>query len=162
MSSLWAEHIVGDGDGGDKRKMGAQDGGGGEERRRAREMAAAYVKPHGHEKLSQDRKKIIKSLKGHIMKLALTDYGCILLISILSIVDDTKLVTKVVIQELAKHLKQLIFDKDETSESTTEVMMDNRVDVATNKEQDGSAGMRSVYKQIGINVHNWVAIANIV
>ncbi|KAL5198410.1 hypothetical protein ABZP36_001922 [Zizania latifolia] len=59
----------------------------------------------------KDRKKIIKSLKGHNMKLALSDYGCILLISIFSIVDDTKVVTKVVIQELAKHLKQLIFDK---------------------------------------------------
>ncbi|KAL5217071.1 hypothetical protein ABZP36_017755 [Zizania latifolia] len=127
----------------------------------------------------KDRKKIIKSLKGHIMKLALSDYGCILLISILSIVDDTKLVTKVVIQELAKHLKQLIFDKngrrpllqllhplcssylppadlaclnyrvpsliskDEAPESTAEVMMENRVDVATNKEQDGSEGLQS-------------------
>uniref|UniRef100_A0A0E0D937 PUM-HD domain-containing protein n=1 Tax=Oryza meridionalis TaxID=40149 RepID=A0A0E0D937_9ORYZ len=61
---------------------------------------------------AKDRKKIIKSLKGHIMKLALSDYGCILLVAILSIVDDTKLVTKIVIQELAKHLKQLIFDKN--------------------------------------------------
>ncbi|CAN6308609.1 unnamed protein product [Urochloa humidicola] len=61
---------------------------------------------------AKDRKKIIKSLKGHIMKLALNDFGCLFLISIISIVDDTKLVSKIVIQELAKHLKELIFDKN--------------------------------------------------
>uniref|UniRef100_A0A0A9DQU2 APUM24 n=1 Tax=Arundo donax TaxID=35708 RepID=A0A0A9DQU2_ARUDO len=60
----------------------------------------------------QDRKKIVKSLKGHIMKLSLNDFGCLFLICILSIVDDTKLVSKIVIQELVKHLKQLIFDKN--------------------------------------------------
>ncbi|PUZ36210.1 hypothetical protein GQ55_9G020200 [Panicum hallii var. hallii] len=61
---------------------------------------------------AKDRKKIIKSLKGHIMKLALNDFGCLFLINIISIVDDTKLVSKIVIQELAKNLKQLIFDKN--------------------------------------------------
>lgn len=61
---------------------------------------------------AKDRKKIIKSLKGHIMKLALSDFGCLFLICIISIVDDTKLVNKIVIQELVKHLKQLIFDKN--------------------------------------------------
>ncbi|XP_066335031.1 pumilio homolog 24-like [Miscanthus floridulus] len=61
---------------------------------------------------AKDRKKIIKSLKGHIMKLALSDFGCLFLICIISIVDDTKLVSKIVIQELAKHIKQLIFDKN--------------------------------------------------
>uniref|UniRef100_A0A0E0KL22 PUM-HD domain-containing protein n=1 Tax=Oryza punctata TaxID=4537 RepID=A0A0E0KL22_ORYPU len=90
---------------------------------------------------AKDRKKIIKSLKGHIMKLALSDHGCILLVAILSIVDDTKLVTKIIIQELAKHLKQLIFDKDEASESAAEDIPENKVDVATNKEQD--EGMQS-------------------
>ncbi|XP_006651985.1 pumilio homolog 24 [Oryza brachyantha] len=129
---------------------------------------------------AKDRKKIIKSLKGHIMKLALSDCGCIFLISILSIVDDTKLVTKIVIQELTKHLKQLIFDKngrrpllqllhplcsrylppadmaclnyrvpslsskDEASESASEGIPENNVDVATNKEKDGSEGMQNV------------------
>lgn len=61
---------------------------------------------------AKDRKKIIKSLKGHIMKLALNDYGCLVLVCLLSIVDDTKLVTKTVIQELTKQLKQLVFDKN--------------------------------------------------
>ncbi|KAM0904963.1 hypothetical protein ACQ4PT_017664 [Festuca glaucescens] len=61
---------------------------------------------------AKDRKKIIKSLKGHIMKLAPNDYGCLFLVCLLSIVDDTKLVTKLVIQELTKQLKQLVFDKN--------------------------------------------------
>uniref|UniRef100_A0ACD5WH05 Uncharacterized protein n=1 Tax=Avena sativa TaxID=4498 RepID=A0ACD5WH05_AVESA len=61
---------------------------------------------------AKDRKKIIKSLKGHMMKLALSDFGCLFLVCLLSIVDDTKLVTKVVIQELTKQLKQLVFDKN--------------------------------------------------
>ncbi|KAJ1292840.1 hypothetical protein BS78_01G020800 [Paspalum vaginatum] len=61
---------------------------------------------------AKERKKIIKSLKGHIMKLALNDFGCFFLISILSIVDDTKLVSKIVIKELTKHIDQIIFDKN--------------------------------------------------
>uniref|UniRef100_A0A0E0P3G8 PUM-HD domain-containing protein n=2 Tax=Oryza TaxID=4527 RepID=A0A0E0P3G8_ORYRU len=86
---------------------------------------------------AKDRKKIIKSLKGHIMKLALSDYGCILLVAILSVVDDTKLVTKIVIQELAKHLKQLIFDKDEASESAAEDIPENKVLIQTLIENVG-------------------------
>ncbi|KAI4963404.1 hypothetical protein ZWY2020_014146 [Hordeum vulgare] len=61
---------------------------------------------------AKDRKKIIKSLKGQVMKLALSDYGCLFLACLLSIVDDTKLLTKVVIEELTKQLKELIFDKN--------------------------------------------------
>ncbi|KAL6893744.1 hypothetical protein ACP4OV_007842 [Aristida adscensionis] len=61
---------------------------------------------------AKDRKKIVKSLKGHIMKLAVNDFGCLFLMSVLSIVDDTKLVSKIVIQELTKNLKQLVFDKN--------------------------------------------------
>ncbi|OEL15665.1 Pumilio-like protein 24 [Dichanthelium oligosanthes] len=116
---------------------------------------------------AKDRKKIIKSLKGHIMKLALNDFGCLFLINIISIVDDTKLVSKIVIQELAKHLKQLIFDKNgrrpllqllhplcsrylppadlafqgEASESGTEVISEKKVDAVTDKESDGLEGM---------------------
>uniref|UniRef100_A0A453PB65 PUM-HD domain-containing protein n=1 Tax=Aegilops tauschii subsp. strangulata TaxID=200361 RepID=A0A453PB65_AEGTS len=63
---------------------------------------------HGLEK---DRKRIIKSLKGHIRKLALNDYGCLFVICRLSIVDNTELITEVVVDELTKHLKELIFDK---------------------------------------------------
>ncbi|KAF7045301.1 hypothetical protein CFC21_054420 [Triticum aestivum] len=62
--------------------------------------------------LAEDRKRIIKSLKGRIMKLALSDYGCLFVICLLSIVDNTELVTEVVIDVLKKQLKELIFDKN--------------------------------------------------
>ncbi|VAI39456.1 unnamed protein product [Triticum turgidum subsp. durum] len=61
--------------------------------------------------LAEDRKRIIKSLKWRIMKLALSDYGCLFVICLLSIVDNTELVTEVVIDVLKKQLKELIFDK---------------------------------------------------
>ncbi|CAM0953458.1 unnamed protein product [Alopecurus aequalis] len=60
----------------------------------------------------KERKKIIESLKGHIMKLALNDNGCLFLVCLLSIVEDTELVTKIVIKELAEELKKLVFDKN--------------------------------------------------
>uniref|UniRef100_A0A453MCI6 Zinc finger-XS domain-containing protein n=2 Tax=Aegilops tauschii subsp. strangulata TaxID=200361 RepID=A0A453MCI6_AEGTS len=63
---------------------------------------------HGREK---DRKRISKCLKGQIMKLALNGYGCLFVICLLSIVDDTELYTEVV-DELTKQLKELIFDKN--------------------------------------------------
>uniref|UniRef100_M8B6F8 Pumilio domain-containing-like protein n=1 Tax=Aegilops tauschii TaxID=37682 RepID=M8B6F8_AEGTA len=87
---------------------------------------------------AKDRKKIIKSLKGQNMKLALGDYGCLFLACLLSIVDDTKLVTKVVIDELTKQLKELIFDKDEASESATKVNLDSKLDDVADKEPGGS------------------------
>ncbi|KAM3279716.1 hypothetical protein ACQJBY_046845 [Aegilops geniculata] len=62
--------------------------------------------------LAKDRKRIIKSLKGQIMKLALNDYGCLFVICLLSIVDNRELVTEVVVDELTKQLKELIFDKN--------------------------------------------------
>ncbi|XBI85861.1 hypothetical protein VPH35_093928 [Triticum aestivum] len=62
--------------------------------------------------LAEDRKRIIKSLKWRIMKLALSDYGCLFVICLLSIVDNTELVTEVVIDVLKKQLKELIFDKN--------------------------------------------------
>uniref|UniRef100_A0A453PMI4 Uncharacterized protein n=2 Tax=Aegilops tauschii subsp. strangulata TaxID=200361 RepID=A0A453PMI4_AEGTS len=43
----------------------------------------------------EDRNNIIKSLKGKIMKLALSDYVCLFVVCLLSIVDNTKLVTEV-------------------------------------------------------------------
>jgi len=69
---------------------------------------------------AKERKKIIKSLKGHIMKLALNDFGCLFLISIISIVDDTKLISKIVIQELAKKFEAThLAQKWETAIATT-------------------------------------------
>nr|XP_045085997.1 pumilio homolog 24 isoform X8 [Aegilops tauschii subsp. strangulata] len=45
----------------------------------------------------EDRNNIIKSLKGKIMKLALSDYVCL-----------------IIIEELTKQLKELTFDKNGT------------------------------------------------
>ncbi|XP_077218294.1 pumilio 24 [Tasmannia lanceolata] len=64
---------------------------------------------HGNAK---DRKKIIKGMKGHIGKIAHDQYGSMVLVCILSVVDDTKLLTKVIIRELQKILKELVLDKN--------------------------------------------------
>lgn len=61
---------------------------------------------------AKERKKIIKGLKGHIGKTAYHQYGCMVLVSILSVVDDTKLITKVIIRELQSILKELVLDKN--------------------------------------------------
>ncbi|KAK9146995.1 hypothetical protein Sjap_006898 [Stephania japonica] len=60
---------------------------------------------------AKGRKKIIKGIKGHVGKIAHDQYGSTVLVSILSMVDDTKLVSKVVIRELQPILKELVFDK---------------------------------------------------
>ncbi|XP_040248767.1 pumilio homolog 24 isoform X4 [Aegilops tauschii subsp. strangulata] len=67
-----------------------------------------------HWSLLTDRNNIIKSLKGKIMKLALSDYVCLFVVCLLSIVDNTKLVTEIIIEELTKQLKELTFDKNGT------------------------------------------------
>ncbi|KAL0920085.1 hypothetical protein M5K25_009193 [Dendrobium thyrsiflorum] len=61
---------------------------------------------------AKDRKKIVKGIKDHIRKLALDQYGSLLLSCILSVVDDTKLVTKIIIRELQPMLKELVLDKN--------------------------------------------------
>ncbi|KAJ1395242.1 Pumilio RNA-binding repeat [Sesbania bispinosa] len=61
---------------------------------------------------AKERKKIIKGLKGHIEKTAYHQYGCMVLVCILSVVDDTKLITKVIIRELQSILKELVLDKN--------------------------------------------------
>jgi len=40
-------------------------------------VLSSLTRLNGHGNVFQDRKKIIKSLKGHIMKLALSDFGCL-------------------------------------------------------------------------------------
>ncbi|CAL5395734.1 unnamed protein product [Camellia sinensis] len=65
-------------------------------------------------KESSERKKIIKGMKGHVGKIAHDQYGSMVLACILSIVDDTKLVKKVVIRELQTMLKELVLDKGES------------------------------------------------
>ncbi|KAK2645304.1 hypothetical protein Ddye_020499 [Dipteronia dyeriana] len=60
---------------------------------------------------AKERKKIIKGIKGHIGKIAHDQCGMMVLVCIVSIVDDTKLVTKVVIRELQAILKEVALDK---------------------------------------------------
>uniref|UniRef100_A0A5B7ANJ5 PUM-HD domain-containing protein n=1 Tax=Davidia involucrata TaxID=16924 RepID=A0A5B7ANJ5_DAVIN len=61
---------------------------------------------------AKERKKILKGMKGHIGKIALDQYGSMVLVCVLSIVDDTKLITKIVIRELQTFLMELVLDKN--------------------------------------------------
>ncbi|KAA3455673.1 pumilio-like protein 24 [Gossypium australe] len=60
---------------------------------------------------AKERKKIIKGMKGHISKIAHDQCGCMVLVGIVSMVDDTKLITKIIIRELQTTLKELALDK---------------------------------------------------
>ncbi|CAO2821570.1 unnamed protein product [Amaranthus hypochondriacus] len=60
---------------------------------------------------AKERKKLVKGMKGHISKIAQDHCGSLVLVSALSIVDDTKLVTKIIIRELQPILKELVYDK---------------------------------------------------
>ncbi|XP_059632769.1 pumilio homolog 24 isoform X2 [Cornus florida] len=61
---------------------------------------------------AKERKKIIKGMKGHIGKIAQDPYGSMVLVCILSVVDDTKLIIKIVIRELQEILQELVMDKN--------------------------------------------------
>lgn len=61
---------------------------------------------------AKERKKLVKGLKDHVSKIAHERYGNMLLVCILSCVDDTKLTSKIVISELKAVLKEIIMDKD--------------------------------------------------
>ncbi|KAF7813526.1 pumilio-like protein 24-like [Senna tora] len=61
---------------------------------------------------AKERKKIIKGMKGHIDKIAYHQHGCMVLVCIISVVDDTKLITKAIIRELQQILKELVLDKN--------------------------------------------------
>ncbi|KAL3641908.1 Pumilio 24 [Castilleja foliolosa] len=60
---------------------------------------------------AKERKKIIKGMKTHVDKIAHDKFGCMVLVCIFSIVDDTKLVSKIIIRELEGNLKELILDQ---------------------------------------------------
>ncbi|KAL8490597.1 hypothetical protein ACS0TY_022558 [Phlomoides rotata] len=60
---------------------------------------------------AKERKKIIKGMKGHVEKIARDKYGSMVLVCLLSIVDDTKLVSKIIIRELEPNLKELLLDQ---------------------------------------------------
>ncbi|XP_058076166.1 pumilio homolog 24 isoform X1 [Magnolia sinica] len=61
---------------------------------------------------AKERKKLIKGMKGHIGKIAHDQCGNMVLVCILSAVDDTKLITKVIVRELQAILKELVLDKN--------------------------------------------------
>ncbi|XP_039000245.1 LOW QUALITY PROTEIN: pumilio homolog 24-like [Hibiscus syriacus] len=60
---------------------------------------------------AKERKKIIKGMKGHISKITHDHCGCMVLVGIVSMVDDTKLLTKFIIRELQATLKEIAVDK---------------------------------------------------
>ncbi|XP_058212550.1 pumilio homolog 24 [Rhododendron vialii] len=61
---------------------------------------------------AKERKKFIKGMKGFVGKIANDQRGNMVLVCILSIVDDTKLGAKVVVRELQAILKELVLDKN--------------------------------------------------
>ncbi|CAH9136747.1 unnamed protein product [Cuscuta epithymum] len=61
---------------------------------------------------AKDRKKIIKGMKGKIEKIARDKFGSMVLVCILSIVDDTKLLSKIIICELEGILKDIVLDQN--------------------------------------------------
>ncbi|CAA0834839.1 Pumilio homolog 24 [Striga hermonthica] len=60
---------------------------------------------------AKERKKIIKGMKTHVDKIAHDKFGSMVLVCIFSVVDDTKLVSKIIIRELEGNLKELILDQ---------------------------------------------------
>ncbi|KAF7841843.1 pumilio-like protein 24-like [Senna tora] len=58
------------------------------------------------------RKKIIKGMKGHIDKIAYHQQGCMVLVCIISVVDDIKRITKAIIRKLQQILMELVLDKN--------------------------------------------------
>ncbi|ONK61619.1 uncharacterized protein A4U43_C08F31840 [Asparagus officinalis] len=61
---------------------------------------------------AKERKKIVKGIKEHVRNLTLDQCGSVLLTCILSVVDDTKLVTKIIIDGLKAMLKELVLDRN--------------------------------------------------
>ncbi|KAG6506281.1 hypothetical protein ZIOFF_031604 [Zingiber officinale] len=89
---------------------------------------------------AKERKKIIKGVKSHIRKLSLDQFGSLLLVCTLSVVDDTKLLTKIVIQELQTMLKELVLDKaDETKDVSeiNQVPVEQGENLIDNNEKEG-------------------------
>lgn len=57
---------------------------------------------------SKDRKLIVKSLKGHVRKLCNNEAGHMVLLAIFDCVDDTKLVQKVLLDEMLQDIGEMI------------------------------------------------------
>lgn len=59
----------------------------------------------------KERKKIIKGFKGHATKVACDVHGCSVLMSVLDVVDDTEMLNKFIVNELAKNVEQIALDR---------------------------------------------------
>jgi hypothetical protein len=56
-------------------------------------MVAAYSSP-------KERKKLVKAMKGHVLKMCLDEFAYVVLIKMMAVVDDTQLMRKIVIKEV--------------------------------------------------------------
>jgi pumilio homology domain family member 6 len=52
----------------------------------------------------KERKKLLKAMKGHVVKMCLDEFAYVALIKLLSVVDDTQLVYKCAVAEIAVRL----------------------------------------------------------
>jgi pumilio homology domain family member 6 len=64
-------------------------------------MVAAYSTP-------KQRKKLVKSMKGLVLKMCLDEFAYIALIKILQVVDDTELVRKSIVAEIQVSIRTLL------------------------------------------------------
>jgi pumilio family protein 6 len=71
-------------------------------------MAGMIAIWHG---TAKDRKAIIKSFKTHVTKIAMEEYGHAVLLAIFDSVDDTKLVGKAIVGEIAENIDQIAANK---------------------------------------------------
>ncbi|XP_048763203.2 pumilio homolog 3-like isoform X2 [Ostrea edulis] len=56
---------------------------------------------------SKDRKVIMKTFKTHVTKICKDEYGYLVLIAMFDVVDDTKLVGKIILEEMLKSLNEI-------------------------------------------------------
>lgn len=58
----------------------------------------------------QDRKAILKSFRSYVGKISREEFGHLVLFSIFDTVDDTKLVSRIILEEVAKDIDDLAKD----------------------------------------------------
>ncbi|KAL0367778.1 UNVERIFIED_CONTAM: Pumilio24 [Sesamum radiatum] len=96
---------------------------------------------------AKERKKIIKGMKGHVDKIAKDKFGSMVLVCIFSVVDDTKLVSKVIIRELEGNLKELLLDQGESDGETVEEDKDGEGDHSNANIQLNEGGKKDSFKR---------------
>ncbi|KAL0323422.1 UNVERIFIED_CONTAM: Pumilio24 [Sesamum angustifolium] len=97
---------------------------------------------------AKERKKIIKGMKGHVDKIAKDKFGSMVLVCIFSVVDDTKLVSKVIIRELEANLKELLLDQGESDGGeTVEEDKDGEGDHSNASIQLNEGGKKDSFKR---------------